>query len=56
MHIGTDTCVNTQSPYPDTITIYNVYDDNGFVVFRTTDEDKCTKYLSIQTRAELRDK
>ena len=56
MEIYTDTLVNTHSPYPPTITWYNVYDNSGRLVFRTTDEDKCTKYLSIQTRAELRDK
>ena len=56
MHIVTDTLVNTHSPFPPTITYYNVVDSNGFVVFRTTDESKCTTYLSIQTRAELRDK
>ena len=56
MHIGTDIEVNSQSPYPPTITWYNVYDNSGRLVFRTTDEDKCTTYLSIQTRAELRDK
>ena len=54
MDIYTDTLVNTHSPFPPTITYYNVVDKYGVVVFRTTDEDKCTTYLALQTKAELR--
>ena len=56
MEIYTDTLVNTQSPFPPTITWYTVFNKYGVLVLRTTDEDECTNYLALQTKAELRDK
>ena len=56
MHVITEKCVNERTTFPEFINVYSLISSSGMLVIRTTNSDKLAKHLSIQTRAELRNK